>query len=76
MTTKQTLEVGRPEPTRALAVEELNARRKRKAMTTPLDPPHQMLEPPRTGRRTVEHPGLMRTAHNCAVTTSEKKLSR
>jgi hypothetical protein len=56
MTTKKHLEIHHPGATRTLATEELNARRKRKAFTTPLDPPHQALEPARKGRRTVNYP--------------------
>ncbi len=58
MTTERHLEIHRPAATRTLSTEELNARRKRKAFTTPLDPPHHALEPARTGRRTVNHPGI------------------
>ncbi len=45
------------ETTRVLAPVELNARRKRKAFTAPLDPPPHPVEPARRGRRTVSHPG-------------------
>lgn len=44
--------------TRTLAPEELNARRVRKAFTAPIDLRHGPVEPARTGRRTVAHPGI------------------
>ena len=58
MSTKKHLEVSEPAATRTLAPEELNARRKRKAFTAPIDLHHGPVEPARTGRRTVVHPGI------------------
>ena len=58
MNTPKTILIHHPEATRILAPEELNARRKRRAFTTPLDRPQQSLEPARNIRRTVEHPGI------------------
>ena len=55
MDTRRKIEIHHPEATRTLAVEELNARRRRKAFTTPVDRPEQ--EPARNTRRTVPHPG-------------------
>jgi len=58
MTTKKHLKIHETVHTRTLAPEELNARRQRKAFTAPLAVPHGPVEPPRTGRRTVDHPGI------------------
>ena len=58
MNTQKTILINHPEATRILAPEELNARRKRRAFTTPLDRPQPSLEPARNVRRTVDHPGI------------------
>ncbi len=58
MTTKKQLKIHDTAHTRVLAPEELNARRQRKAFTAPLDLPHGPVEPARTGRCTVDHPGI------------------
>lgn len=58
MTTKKHLKIHETAPTRVLAPEELNARRQRKAFVAPVDLPQQRIEPARTGRRTVDHPGI------------------
>ncbi len=58
MSTKKHLKIHETAPTRTLAPEELNARRQRKVFTAPLAVPHGPLEPARTGRRTVNHPGI------------------
>ncbi len=58
MSTKKHLKIRETVPTRTLAPEELNARRQRKAFTAPLAVPHGPLEPARTGRRTVNNPGI------------------
>ncbi len=44
--------------TRVLPPVELNARRVRKALTTPLAPTHTAVEPDRTGRRTAVYPAV------------------
>ena len=58
MSTKKHLKIHETVHTRTLAPEELTARRQRKAFTAPLAVPHGPLEPARTGRRTVDHPGI------------------
>ncbi len=62
MATKQTIAVHQVERTRILPTEELNARRRRKALTSPLDPPNHTVEPARRGRRTVDAPSTQKVS--------------